>query len=120
MYNLKITINDLPKTTNANNKHWAMKMKEAQKWKQLVKLSVGSQKPSYPLEKAKLTCTRHSSKEPDYDGLVSSFKHLIDGLIESKVIIDDAMRYIGMPEFSWKQAPRSKGFIELEVQEIKA
>jgi hypothetical protein len=93
-------------------------MTEAKKWKKKVEEAVvyGRLQPAKPLTKAKLTLTRHSSMRPDSDGLVSSFKHVIDGLIEADVLVDDAFENIGMPVYLWLRAPPCKGFITIEVE----
>jgi hypothetical protein len=118
-FQCQITIPELPKTINAiGRKHWAIKVKEARRWKNLVHLALGSQKPEKPLRRAVIACRRYSAKCPDYDGLVSSFKHVIDGLVTSGVIEDDSFKHIGMPYFSWLYAPKKKGFIVVEVLEI--
>lgn len=93
-------------------------MAEARKWKKAVVAEVSEQKPSRPLLKAKLKLTRHSSSEPDFDGLVSSFKHCIDGLIEAGVILNDKMSNIGQPTYQWTYAPQKEGFIEIYLEEV--
>ncbi len=115
-YYIKILLKGLPKTMNQiNRRHWAYKTAEARKWKESVCLAIGSNIPREPLRRARVRCTRHSSATPDYDGLVSTFKNCIDGLIDAKVIIDDAMPFIGMPEFIWRKTKRGEGYVELEV-----
>lgn len=54
----------------------------------------------------------------DADGLVSSFKHILDGLVFAKVILDDRFNVIGMPKYDWKRAPRGKGFITVRIEEL--
>ena len=95
-------------------------MAEARKWKHAVCDQVILLKlmPPRPLPKAKLTLTRHSMIQPDYDGLVSAFKHVIDGLIEARVLENDKMNNIGAPTYLWEKAPRSKGFITIKVEEV--
>ncbi len=93
-------------------------MNEARKWKDLVSLAVSTRVPAKPLEKARLTLTRYSSVEPDFDGLVSSFKHPIDGLIQAKVLENDKMSNIGVPTYAWEQVPPGKGKIRIEVREV--
>jgi len=120
-YKLHIKIQGLPKTINAIGRqhHW-IKIKEARKWKELVRIEIGDNIPTKPLSQAHIACLRASSSCPDYDGLVSSFKHVIDALISSYVIEDDSMNHIGMPSFRWKKVKPKKGFIEITVTEQKA
>ena len=94
-------------------------MLEARKWKQAVVQAVvfsGWRGPV--LDKAKLTLIRHSSAEPDADGLVSSFKHCIDGLIAAKVIVNDKMSNIGFPDYRWQKAPPKGGYVEIIVESV--
>ena len=115
---IEFTLMGLPKTTNSGGRtHWALKTKEARTWKQAVGWSVPS---SYfigkPLAKAKLTLVRCSSSEPDFDGLVSSFKHVIDGLVSAGVIINDKTSTIGQPTYLWEKTKRGMGHIKVTVE----
>ena len=78
---------------------------------------IGKEKPCKPLEKAKLTLIRHSSSEPDYDGLVSSFKYVIDSLVTLKILVNDKSKNIGVPDYKWQKAPAMKGFITVGIEE---
>lgn len=93
-------------------------MAEARKWKKIVTDHTILHKaiPPKPLKRAKLTLTRCSSQEPDFDGLVSSFKHIIDGLILGGIIENDKMSNIGQPTYIWEKAPREKGKVIIEVE----
>jgi hypothetical protein len=107
----------LPRTTNASNVHWRIRHTHAKKWKDLVIIAARSKGlPDEPLKKAKLTLTRFSAREPDFDGLVSSFKHVIDGLIDAAVIADDKQSVIGQPTYNWVYAFRNKGKISVKVE----
>lgn len=119
-YRLELTIPGLPKTTNAKRAfgHWTQYYTEAVKWKKNILPYLTSKKPRSPLPKAKLTLTRGSSVEPDFDGLVSSFKHIIDGLVDAGILVNDKRENIGQPEYRWEKAPREKGFIRVVVEEI--
>ena len=64
-----------------------------------------------------IACLLYSSKPPDSDGLVISFKHVLDALILADVIIDDNYMVIGMPDYKWQKQTRGKGYIEFEVFE---
>lgn len=120
MYRLEFEINDLPKTYNALGRaHWTVKAKEARKWLNLVLLGCYSKRPIRPLQLAKLSLVRCSSSRPDPDGLVSSFKHVIDGLRKASIICNDQFENIGMPEYKWEEAPRGKGKIKVKVEEIE-
>lgn len=118
---LDIEIPGLPKRTNNSQSSWRARMAESRKWKMLVAdfVILGKRRPPKPLTKAKLTLTRRSSVRPDSDGLVSSFKHVIDGLIAAGVIANDRYENIGMPTYLWEKAPRNKGSIRIVVEEMK-
>lgn len=120
MYEFEFTIPELPQTTNSHGRvHWAIKVKLAKYWKTTVLLAVGNKKPKFPLTKAKLTLTRHSSNAPDADGLVSSFKHVVDGLTIAAVIKDDSMKVIGFPIYLWNKCPRGQGKITVKIEELE-
>jgi hypothetical protein len=118
---IEFEINDLPKTINALGRaHWAVKVREVKKWKHLIMLYALRTKndfqPFSPLKKAKLTLTRFSSVEPDFDGLVSSFKVVIDGLIYAQVIEDDKQSNIGQPTYLHVKSKRKEGKIKVRVE----
>lgn len=118
-FRLMFEIEDLPKTTNAMvSMHWRAKGEYVRAWHHSVFVAVGRSKPRQPLRHAKLTLTRHSSVEPDFDGLVSSFKPLIDALIKCGVIVNDKVSNIGQSEYHWRKAPPKKGKIQVIVQEV--
>jgi hypothetical protein len=118
-FKLSFEIEDLPKTVNAQaSMHWRAKGDYVRAWHRSVWLAVGNRKPKEPLKTAKLILTRYSSTEPDYDGLVGSFKPIVDGLIQAGVLINDKMSNIGQSVYRWEKAPRGKGKIQVIVQEV--
>ena len=118
-YRLEFTLDGLPATTNSmGRKHWAVKAKEARVWKARVGWVAKKQGlPKAPLSKAHLTLIRLSAISPDADGLVSSFKHIIDGLVAIGVLENDKMANIGMPDYVWEKCSRGKGSIRVIVEE---
>jgi hypothetical protein len=121
-YSLEFRIEGLPKTTNAKRGfgHWAQYYRESVKWKKEIIPYLVSKKPPSPLQKARLTLTRWSSVRPDHDGLVSSFKHVIDGLVDAGVLVNDKFENIGQPDYRWEKAPQGKGFITVVVQQVNS
>lgn len=120
-YRIEFVIKNLPERYNAfKNQHWAVKNAESKKWHRLVATAVMDMGgwPPVPLEKAKLILTRFSSKCPDYDGLVQSFKPVVDALILCKVIKDDNMNVIGRPEYNWEQVAPKNGMIKVIVEAL--
>lgn len=117
-YTLAFTLTGLPKTTNGHSRaHWRSLHKEATKWKRAVRFAINIV-PDTPIKKAKLLLIRRSSSEPDFDGLVSSFKHVIDGLIKAGIIESDKMSVIGQPEYKWEKVSRGAGHIYIEVKDL--
>lgn len=110
----------LPKTTNAQTSmHWSAKQKYVKSWHDLVGYATVGKRPRTPLIRAKLTLTRFSSSEPDFDGLVSSFKHVIDALIVCGVLANDKVSNIGQSIYLWEKAPRKNGKIRVTVESIE-
>lgn len=107
----EFTLEGTPRLYNSSNRlHWAVKNKEAWKWKRLVQFKcIELGVSGLNLIKAKITIIRHSCKEPDFDGLVSGGKHLLDGLKLAKVITDDKQSVIGQPVYLWQFRGRSQG-----------
>lgn len=118
-YEIEFEINDLPKTINSiGRRHWSVKVKEANKWKNLVAAHILSRGSCPRLLRAKITLTRSSSRCPDSDGLVSSFKHVLDGIVGAGLIPDDSYKTIGMPDYRWEHSCKGKGKIKIKIEEI--
>lgn len=119
-YKLEFIVDRLPPLPNETMyRHWAVKRKIAQDWKQLIYLSVlDAGVPVKPLRFARVTLTRCSSRRPDWDNLASSFKHVLDGLIEARVLEDDSPNHIGCPLYQWRKTTQKAGHIVVCVEEI--
>lgn len=74
--------------------------------------------PKKPLSRFELTLFRFSSVEPDYDGLVSGFKVIVDGLREIGVIAGDKLSNTGPWRCHWFLAKPKAGFIRVVVREV--
>lgn len=98
--------------------HWQTKHSHAADWKRKVWKCCWHLKPREPLKKAHLTLTRCSSVEPDFDGGVSGWKSVIDGLVEAGIIIDDKTSVIGTSTFMWQKAKKGEGKIIVKVEEL--
>lgn len=121
MYHIDLLIKDLPKRYNLyKNQHWAVKNAEAKKWHRIVAAHViaAGGWPPVPLQKAKVSLIRYSSKAPDYDGLVQSFKPVMDALVRCKVLKDDNMGVIGRPEYTWEKVAPKTGMIRVIVSSV--
>lgn len=117
---VEFELDGLPHMTNAsgrNSTHWRAKKAQADLWKRAVCFTVGATLVT-PMKRAKLILTRFSSVSPDPDGLVSGFKHVIDGLVLAGVLENDKVENIGMPDYRWMKWPKGKGKIRVVVEEI--
>jgi hypothetical protein len=118
-YVLEFEIKGLTKMSNSLLRgHWKVKHAHAQMWKRAVWRESWHLRPPQPLLKAKLTLTRVSSAEPDFDGLVSSFKPIIDGLVEHGILENDKSANIGQPEYKWEKGKRQYGRMRVRVEAI--
>lgn len=119
MYTLEFTLAGLPPMTNGNGRqHWTVQYKSAKKWKKLVLDRVIDHLPLKPILRARVTITRHSGMCPDFDGLASGGKRLLDGLVEAGVLQNDKMENIGQPTYLWAKSSPRKGFVTVKVEEI--
>lgn len=92
-------------------KDWETRVKHA------VLQSVGGW-PHEPMARARVTITRASTREPDFDGLVQGGKFLLDGLVKANVLVDDRPSVIGQPSYLWEKAPRGMGAVKVRVEEV--
>ena len=93
------------------------------RWKEAVRVYLLQHKlPVKPLERANLECIRFSSRAPDHDGLVMSFKPIVDALKPAGgfrgVIADDSPRHV-QRLYRWAQCEPSKGRIRVLVSECQ-
>lgn len=117
-YILEFEIKGLPKSTNSFARvGWQARFAYSRKWKTWVKAVAVQKVPSSPLKTAKLTLTRHSSKEPDFDGLVSCFKCILDALVEVGILENDKQSNIGQPTYLWQKTKMRQGKITIRVEE---
>lgn len=107
---------ELPLLPNAMRfRHWTKEHANAKRWKYLVALKARP-KPKRPLTSAKVTLTRLSSRRPDPDGLVGSFKVVLDALQRCGVLANDDHATIGMPDYRWEPEGRTNRGIRVEVE----
>jgi Holliday junction resolvase RusA-like endonuclease len=121
-YRLIVELPGLTRLTNARSggsTHWAPINKHRQEWRDAVCLATFRKKPPVPLHRARLKLTRFSSTCPDYDGLVSGFKAVVDGLVDAGVLIDDNMRVTGPWDCAHVKVPSKQARIRVEVEEIE-
>lgn len=117
---VKFEVAELPKMPNGLlRKHYRIVTKEKNHWLNWVIFSVAYQRPRKPYQKAFLTLERHSTQEPDYDGLVGSFKYVIDALVKAGILIDDKPSVISC-SYVWKKSKLKDQGIRVSVREINA
>ena len=117
-YFLALEAPGLPKMINAllRQSFWIVK-KEKDIWYNTVGYLLTGKKPLKPLKKARLILTRYSSSCPDPDGLVSSFKFVIDALVFHGVLENDKYSNISMPKYNWHKAKSKEGKISVVIKE---
>lgn len=116
---LDLTLPGLPPTNAADRRsHWSYH-KLSKTWQNKTAAAVLEalgRWPEAPLERARVTITRCSTTEPDFDGLVAAGKHILDGLVRAGVLVDDAPKVIGRPQYFWERAPRGQGCVRVHVE----
>ena len=75
--------------------------------------------PVKPMLKCSLFLSRYSTREPDYDGLVGSFKIVVDLLQPDylNIIIDDSLSVTGKWHCDWFKCKRKDQRTEIVVVE---
>lgn len=118
-YELTFEIQGLPRMANipSGKSHWRHAHAEKNKWISLVAAQVMGKKPPQPLEFYRLTLVRHSSVEPDFDGLVRGFKDIVDGLLHAGVLADDKIKNSGKWDCSWTKCKPKQGKVHITVTE---
>jgi hypothetical protein len=104
-YRLFIKILDVPtlQLAGTSKSKW-VRITEKKKWEKILYFETLGKRPPEPLSKAKLTLTRFSTRCPDYDNNVSSFKQILDALVIHKIIKSDDMETIGKSDYNWEKA----------------
>lgn len=117
-YVLEFELPGLPPMTNKTHGcSWQALYKKRKEWKEQVGMIARLRRPEKPLERARVTLTRFSTSRPDFDGLTSGFKPILDAL-KGIVIVDDAPECVGQPTYLWEKARPNYGKIRVRVEEI--
>ena len=118
-YRLRLEIPGLPPmNTSATRRHWAVQAREARDTQTLVAALVGKRRPPKPLKRARVTVTRCSPREPDFENMTLSSKAHIDGLVKARVLVDDNPD-VCERVYRWAKAPRGQGRLVIDVEEIE-
>jgi hypothetical protein len=124
-YTLIFEHKELPPTVNElkrMNKYAYAKIRNYWTW--VLISEVSKNPPPHPLDRYKLTLIRCSSVEPDYDGLVGSFKVVVDSMqvkISKNVhgaglTTGDSFNNTGAWNCSWMKAKQGQGSIIVKVE----
>ena len=127
-YHLRLEIPAVPELNSAGYRHWRVRQKERNAWYEWVRWGVlgawageygeWSEYPAPKSGRARLRLTRCTAgRGPDYDNLVQSFKHIIDGLVKCGLLLDDTPAVIGQPEYRWEKVKRGEAHVIVEVFE---
>lgn len=122
---LDLTIPGLPPMNTAGphgGSHWS-RTRIKRQWEGHVcaaVLTALGRWPAAPLERARVTITRCSTREPDFDNLAQGGKFILDGLVKAGVLADDSPKVIGRPEYLWEPAPAAQGCVRVRVEEVDA
>jgi hypothetical protein len=119
IYELKIRVERLPDSLNKKlNKHYLKRHSENKRFDHLIHFHCLNKLPTHPLTKAKIKIVRHSHRTLDFDGLVGSFKPVVDALVSCGVLKDDSWNVLGCWIVDQVFLPKSKDpFLEILVQE---
>lgn len=113
----KATIKSVPSLGN-RHQHWSKTAKERKQWHTHVFNAFRIYKPKEPIKSCIVRVVRYSSRCPDFDNMVYSFKAVFDGLIHSGIIFNDDMKTIVDRKYSWCKVPEKDHQITIEVEEL--
>lgn len=117
MFKLEITLKGAPALPNQKTSwHWGRIAKETALWRQMARtLAMAQILPQTPLESVNLTLIRGSSRPVDFDNLIASFKAIIDGLRDARVIRDDSPNVVKTITPVWQKTKRADVFVKVIV-----
>jgi Holliday junction resolvase RusA-like endonuclease len=116
-FKTKITVQGKPDLPNKSHSHWSVEEKRRKLWHGKMARAI-HYRPNKPLSKVKMICTRYSSRKPDYDNLVYSFKAVVDSLVKESIIVDDDLFTIVERHYFWVKTKEVDSFITVEVIEL--
>lgn len=102
---------------NGSYGNWKRAASEKRKWKALVARELAGLAPPVPFNRLRATFTRHSSVEPDDDGLIHGFKPVRDALVKFGFVVDDKRKNLEA-HYAWEKAPQGQGHITVEIESI--
>ena len=119
MYKLELYIPQVPPSLNRTLRmHYHKRNHAYKEWYTLLGYKI-KDKPKEPLERFKITIVRHFFRQLDYDGLVASYKPVVDSLKHCNVILDDRYCCSGPWDITQKFRPKvKKALTYLKVEEV--
>jgi len=87
-------IQGLPPNPNGAHGHWRAAAAIRKKWRNMSAFAALAHQPKTPFKKCRITCLRCSVRRDDWDNRVASFKPVIDGLVDAKIIENDTEDFI--------------------------
>lgn len=116
-YKLEFEICGVPKLLLNYRGHWRAVHAEKKKWRLKVLSELRNHfKPACPLNSAVLTCARYTSRPSDYDNRVSSFKAIVDALVEAGILSADTDDVIKERHYPWIKCANKESKIKIEVR----
>jgi hypothetical protein len=116
-YRLEFEIASLPKMANGGHGNWRADHGRKMHWRKWVGTALMGKLPKKPLAFARVTLTRCSSVEPDFDGLAHGFKPIVDALVHFGVIVDDRGSVLER-RYLWEKAKPKQGGIRVVLEEL--
>lgn len=113
---MEFFIQELPKLPNSLlGAKWFVRSSHAKKWKRIIGAILYEHQPIKRLPFAYITLTRHSPRMCDFDGLVGSFKAVLDALVTHGVIEDDSPKFVEV-DYQWTKTPTAKQGVSVKVE----
>ncbi len=100
--------------THGTKNRW-IKYRVSKQWKGATIRVASPYRPDKPWKHVKLILTRYSSSQPDYDGLVIGFKHIVDGLVDAGILENDKLSNTGPWDCRWHKCKPKEGKIGIQV-----
>lgn len=119
-FKLSFTLFEMPLTLNeVMGKSWRSRHENFKRIKKAIYLHSVGKLPPQPIKKARVSFIRYSSGTLDRDNLYFTFKSIIDGLVQSGVILDDGFEMVKElypAQVKIKRTEKKK--IEVTVEEL--
>lgn len=120
MFVLHLALQQLPASLNKSLRYGRHgNNRKNRGWDNMIWAETCELKPASPLKRARLSLVRHSHRMLDFDGLVGSFKPVVDALVTAGVLLDDRWSVTGRWQCDQKFRPKKDGpLLEILVEEL--